>query len=278
MKKVSIIGCGLIGGSFAGLVKKYHPNIQIIGIGRRESPLQTATKIGLIDDFELSINATTIQSSDIIIIASPIATVLPIIEELTKTVTESKTIIEFSSVKSFLNNPIVSESHHNIVAMHPMGGLDVQGLEHATSTVLEGCPMIIFDTKNPINAFIESCSFQLIACPSYNTHDKWMMTISHGPYILASTLPHMLGKKTDQELSQLHTISAGGFRDTTRVSSSAIEWGVDVLTGNQENAIAFINQAVASLETLKSHLENENNEKLNDWLTLAKKTRNKVAK
>ena len=153
MKKISIIGCGLIGGSFAGLVKKYHPDIKVIGIGRREAPLQTATEIGLIDDFELSINATTLQTADIIIIASPIATVLPIIEELTKTVTESKTIIEFSSVKSFLNNPIVNESHHNIVAMHPMGGLDVQGLEHASSSILEGCPMIIFDTPPPPQSF-----------------------------------------------------------------------------------------------------------------------------
>lgn len=137
--------------------------------------------------------------------------------------------------------------------------------------------MIIFDTKNPINAFIQSCSFQLIACPSYNVHDDWMMTISHGPYILASALPHMLGTKTDQELSQLNTVSAGGFRDTTRISNSAIEWGMDVLTGNKENAIDFINQAIASLETLKSHLKNENNEKLNEWLTLAKNTRNKIA-
>jgi prephenate dehydrogenase len=277
MKKISIIGCGLIGGSFAGLVKKHHPEVQIIGIGRRKAPLQTATSIGLIDNFELSISPSTIQTSDIIIIASPIATVLPIIQELTNTVIESKTIIEFSSVKSFLNSSIVNESHHNIVAMHPMGGLDVQGLEHASASVLEGCPMIIFDAEHPINKWIASCSFQLIKCPSYEIHDDWMMNVSHGPYILASALPHMLGKKNDQELSQLRTVSAGGFRDTTRVSNSALEWGLDILKGNKANAIAFINHMTESLENLKSHLEGDNDKKLNDWLTLAKNTRNKIA-
>ena len=278
MKKISIIGCGLIGGSFAGLVKKFNPDITIVGIGRREAPLQIARKNGLIDAFELSINKDTISTSDIVIISSPIATVLPIIKELTETIQESKTIVEFSSVKSFLNTSIVNESHHSIVAMHPMGGLDVQGLEHATASVLEGCPMIIFDTDHPINPFMESCSFQLINCPSYDLHDEWMMNISHGPYILASALPHMLGQKNEEELSQLHSVSAGGFRDTTRVSNSAIEWGVDILTGNKDNAIAFIHQMIGSLNTLKSHLENNNHEKVNHWLNLAKNTRNKVAK
>ncbi len=278
MKKITIIGCGLIGGSFAALVKKYQPTVEILGIGRREAPLQSAKNRGLIDHFSCSMDAHLIASSDIIIIASPIATVLPTIETLTHTIKTPKTIIEFSSVKSFLNDPIASQSHHNIVAMHPMGGLDVQGLEHASASVLEGCPMIIFDAKNPINKWITSCSFQLIECPSYEIHDEWMMNVSHGPYILASALPHILGKKTDQELSQLQTVSAGGFRDTTRVSNSALEWGLDVLKGNKTNAIAFINHITESLENLKSHLEDDNDKKLNEWLSLAKDTRSKVAK
>ena len=56
-----------------------------------------------------------------------------------------------------------------------------------------------------------------------------MMNVSHGPYIIASVLPQILAEKNDQELSQLQMVSAGGFRDTTRVSNSAIEWGLDIL-------------------------------------------------
>ena len=278
MKKISIIGCGLIGGSFAALVKKFSPSTEVIGFGRRKEPLELAKKNNIIDGFELTINPNTLSSSDAIIIASPIATVLPIIDELTKTISKPKTIIEFSSVKSFLNNDIVRHSHHNIIGMHPMGGLDVQGLEHASSSVLEGCPMIIFDTENPINDWIKSCSFQLIECPSYTIHDEWMMNVSHGPYIIASVLPQILAEKNDQELSQLQMVSAGGFRDTTRVSNSAIEWGLDILKGNKANAIAFIHQITQSLESLRSHLENDKDHDLNEWLTMAKKTRNKIAK
>ena len=72
-------------------------------------------------------------------------------------------------------------------------------------------------------------------------------------------------------------VSAGGFRDTTRVSNSAIEWGLDILKGNKANAIAFIHQITQSLESLKS-LENDKDHDLNEWLTMAKKTQNKIAK
>ena len=136
--------------------------------------------------------------------------------------------------------------------------------------------MIIFDADHPVNEWLTSCSFQLIHCPSYGIHDEWMMHVSHGPYILACVLPHILSKKNDQELSQLQTVSAGGFRDTTRVSKAAIEWGMDILKGNKPNAIAFINQIIASLQTLQTHLDNDDDNKLNNWLSLAKTTRNNV--
>ena len=277
MKKLSIIGCGLIGGSFAALVKKYAPEINILGIAQRSQPLLNAKKRGIIDGFELTMHPSHIESSDIIIISSPISSVLPIIEKI-NTIKEKKTIIEFSSIKSFLNSPIVTKSHHTIIPMHPMGGLDVQGLDNADASVLEGCPMIIFEDNQPINQWMKSCSFSLIHCPSYAIHDEWMMHVSHGPYILANALPNILSQKTDHELSQLQTVSAGGFRDTTRVSNSAIEWGLDVLWGNKHNAIAFIDQIMTSLEQLKTHLKNNHNDALNDWLTMAKKTRNKVAR
>ena len=275
MNQICIIGCGLIGGSFAALVKKHHPDLAIQGIGRREEPLKAAQERGIIDDYALDINTSKIQTADIIVIASPIATVLPIISNLTATINETKTIIEFSSVKSFLNDPVVTNSHHTIIGMHPMGGLDVQGLENAAATVLENCPMIVFN-EDPINSFIASCSFNLISCPSYDIHDEWMMHVSHGPYILASVLPNILSKKSSDERRQLQSVSAGGFRDTTRVSNSAIEWGLDVLTGNKKNAIAFIDQITHALTQLKAHLENDQQSDLSDWLTAAKTTRSTI--
>jgi prephenate dehydrogenase len=277
MNQICMIGCGLIGGSFAALVKQYSPNTTIVGMDTNDYSLATAKTKGFIDSWADYMDPNTLASVDLIIIASPMSTVIPIIESLTSTVSKSKKIIEFSSVKSFLKTPIITNSHHTIMAMHPMGGRDTQGVDHAAPAVLEGCPMIIFEPMNTTHEWIESCSFQLIHCPSTDIHDEWMMHVSHGPYILACVLPHILSKKNDHELSQLKSISAGGFRDTTRVSNSAIEWGMGVLNENKPNAIALINQAMSSLQMLKMHLEENNQNQLHDWLIAAKTTRNKVA-
>ena len=278
MNQICIIGCGLIGGSFAALVKKYQPGTTIIGMDTNKHHLSMAQAKGLIDSSAEVLNSDTLTSADLIIIASPVSTVIPIIQTINATVTPPCTIVEFSSVKSILNTPIVTNSHHTIVPMHPMGGLDVQGVAHASVDVLEGCPMIVFEKQHPHHEWFESWSFQLVHCPSTDIHDEWMMHISHGPYILASVLPHLLSQKNDHELSQLQTISAGGFRDTTRVSNAAINWGLDILTGNKANAIAFIKQTIASLQALQTHLEDNDSNKLKHWLSSAKTTRNKIAK
>jgi len=278
MNQICMIGCGLIGGSFAALVKQYSPNTTIVGMDTNAQSLATANTKGLIDSPADYLEPNTLVSSDLVIIASPISTVVPIIQTINATVTTPCTIVEFSSVKSILSTPAIANSHHTIVAMHPMGGLDVHGVDHASPNVLEGCPMIVFEPKHAIHEWIKSCSFELIHCPSYTVHDEWMMHISHGPYILASALPHVLSKKNDHEVSQLKSISAGGFRDTTRVSNSAIEWGMDVLQGNKSNAIAFIKHTIASLQQLQTHLEDNDENQLKDWLSSAKTTRNKIAK
>ena len=163
MKHITVIGCGLIGGSFAALVKKHHNNISILGIGRRKEPLKNAVKMGIIDEYLLEIIPEKVAQSDYVILATPISTILPLIKQLTDTIKSPLTIIDFSSVKSFLDDQIVTNSHHKVVALHPMGGREVQGIEHAASDILEDCPMITFDSNNesPINIFLNHVHLSL---------------------------------------------------------------------------------------------------------------------
>ncbi len=278
MKHITIIGCGLIGGSFAALVKKFHPQIKICGIGRRKEPLETAIKQNIIDSYELSVKDYSFASTDLIIISSPISTVLPTIEMLTKKIKEKQTIVDFSSVKTFLNHETVKRSHHSIIAAHPMGGLDVQGLENANASVLESCPMVMFNQGQTVETFFKELKFQIIPCESYEMHDEWMCNISHGPYVIASLLPSILSEKNSNELNDLAKVSAGGFRDTTRICNSPVEWGVDVIEGNKSNMINLIDNISNQLNNIKTLIKESKMDELKKLLQNAKNTRKNIVK
>ena len=278
MKHITIIGCGLIGGSFAALVKKFQPQIKICGIGRRKEPLETAIKQNIIDSYELSVENCSFTSTDLIIISSPISTVLPTIEKLTTNIKEKQTIVDFSSVKTFLNHETVKKSHHTIVAAHPMGGLDVQGLENANASVLESCPMVMFNQDQTIETFFKELSFNIIQCKSYELHDEWMCNISHGPYIIASLLPCVLSEKNNHELNDLAKVSAGGFRDTTRICNSPVEWGLDVIEGNKLNMINLIDNMSNQLNNIKALIKESKMDELKKLLQNAKITRKSIVR
>ena len=79
MKQITIIGCGLIGGSFAALIKKYHKSCQILGIGHRKESLEKGIEMNLIDEYSADLSSNKIQTSDLVILSTPISTILPII-------------------------------------------------------------------------------------------------------------------------------------------------------------------------------------------------------
>ena len=274
MNHITIIGCGLIGGSFAALAKEQ--GITIHGIGRRETPLHSAQENGIIDTYATKLEASIVESTDAIVIASPISTVIPMIKELNQLTQKSCTIIELSSVKSFLNDPIVSNSHHEIIAAHPMGGSDVQGLDHASADILRNRPMIVFNDNKTINTLFETLSFKLIHCDSYKEHDRWMSHISHGPYLVASLIPGLLANESADYHHQLSKVAAGGFKDTTRVANSPVEWGLDILNGNKNEMLSLIDAITDQLRTLKSTIENSDITNLQEILTNAKATRNTI--
>ena len=157
-----------------------------------------------------------------------------------------------------------------------MGGRDVQGLRHADPSILANCPLIIFDPSPPYLSFFKSCSFVPIVCPSYAQHDEWMAHVSHGPYLLATLLPSLLSQSPPDYLDALRRISAGGFRDTTRVANSPVEWGLDIVQGNQSALVSFLSDIEAQITTLKTVIQSGDSTALANHLKLAKQTRARI--
>jgi prephenate dehydrogenase len=273
MNHITIIGCGLIGGSIAALIKKHLPNTHVHGIDPSQDSLNNALNQHLIQSSATSINEADIN--EVIIITSPIDTIAATIQTLNQIQTKTFTIIECSSVKAFLKQ--LPDSPHRIVPIHPMGGSDKQGMEHASANLLANCPLITFpDTPQSVTDLCVQLSFNIIACDSLDTHDAWMAHISHGPYILASLLPSILSNTDQGYQTQLSNICADGFKDTTRVANSPVPWGSSVLFQNKDNILTLIQALRTQLDTIHTILSNNQQDALNTLLSKAKNTRNSI--
>ena len=100
-----------------------------------------------------------------------------------------------------------------------------------------------------------------------------MSYVSHGPYLIAGLIPILLSQKTKDELTSLSKISAGGFKDTTRVIGSPVEWGLDIIEGNKRPLLDFLNNIEKTISKLKQQLNENDLTKLETTLKKAKKTR-----
>ncbi|MGA0242267.1 MAG: prephenate dehydrogenase [Candidatus Marinamargulisbacteria bacterium] len=272
MMRVVVVGCGLIGGSLLALIKRHMPSTHIVGVDQDLSALAVAKKRGWVDVAVADLSPEILTGVDMVIIATPMAVVVPIIHHLTQTIQSPLTIIECSSVKSWLKTPAVQATHHTIVPVHPMGGLDTSGIDLAHADVLAGVPMIVF-SSHPSNEFFRQCTFNITYCPSLECHDEWMAYVSHGPYVMAVLIPLLLSKKTEDDRKILANVSAGGFRDTTRVSNSSVAWGVSVLKENKGVMLAFLSNIMGVLKDFKDDIKHDRWDLVEDQLAHAKKAR-----
>ena len=274
--RMVIIGCGLIGGSLAALVRERTPDTYIIGVDACSDTRDQARDRGLVHHTAPTIDDAMDDAVDAVVIAVPMGAVISTIQALTDHVQRSVTVIDLSSVKSLLDHDVVRTTHHHIVAIHPMGGRDTAGVAHAHADVLRNRPLIVF-SQHALNPVFQSWSFRLVQCPSYQIHDEWMAYVSHGPYALAMIIPLILSGLPNELSHQLSAISAGGFHDTTRVANSAVDWGRDVLLKNKSAMQQFLTVAIHEMQRLQSWIATDESDALHEGLYRAKCIRNIVA-
>lgn len=274
--RMVIIGCGLIGGSLAALVREKTPDTYIIGVDPCSDTRDQARRRGLVHHTVPTMEDAMDDAVDAVVIAVPMGAVISTIQRLTDYVQRSVTVIELSSVKSLLDHEVVRTTHHQVVAVHPMGGRDTVGVAHAHADVLRDRPLIVF-SQHALNTVFQSWSFRLVQCPSYQIHDEWMAYVSHGPYALAMIIPLILSGLPEDVSHQLSAISAGGFFDTTRVANSAVDWGRDVLLKNKSVMQPFLTAAIHEMKRLQSWMATDEADALHEGLDRAKCVRNIVA-
>jgi prephenate dehydrogenase len=280
-KRICIIGVGLIGGSIARAARQQGLCDDIVGYGREldEQNLQTAKRLGVIDDYSLDL-FKAVQGADCVVIATPVASIEGIFS-LLKPLWSDSTI--YSDVGSTKGSVIAAAERvfgivpDNLVPAHPIAGAENSGVTASVDDLFLNKRLIITPVSNTkpeavqkIQCFWERLG-SLVSVMDVAHHDGVLAATSHLPHVLAFALVDMLGHKDEQ--SEIFQYAAGGFKDFTRIASSDPIMWKDICAANKDEIIPLIEQLKGELDKIQRLLESNDTQQLFETFTYARNAR-----
>ena len=275
MKRVGVVGLGLIGGSVASGLKKRNLVEHIIAYDQDTASLAFALEKGVIDSAASSV-LEAVKDVDIVIVAVPVLGVEGILEQIPI----NKIITDVGSVKV----PMIEASKstfgkvpEKLVPGHPIAGSEKQGFKSANPDLFERHTVILTPLKSTdknatesIRKLWESLGSQVIEM-SAARHDNILAQTSHLPHLLAYALLETLSSRgTNLEVLKF---AAGSFRDFSRIAASdPIIWR-DIFTANGSEVIKVLDRFLGEVSSLRQLVSDGDSDAMEKVFRRASKAR-----
>jgi prephenate dehydrogenase len=263
IQRVTILGTGLIGGSFAKALRKFTSDIYVSGWDRAEVVLE-ARKAAAIDEAFFESLEPAIRRADLIYIALPIGVTLDILPELAHHAPPHALITDAGSTKMRIwqaaTELFVEEVGPIFLAGHPMAGRERSGFTHADAELFQNASYALVgradDTHDPrIQAFVKIIE-RLGARPLWigaQQHDYAVGLASHLPQLAAVALGSFLYDHLDENGLPI-TLAGPGLRDTLRLAGSPYSTWRDIVLTNRDVLSAALDLLARRIEDLRERL------------------------
>lgn len=238
VKKITIIGLGLIGGSL-GLSFKSGGGEDVIvtGVDGDSDTLAQALADGVVD-YSTNNLLAGVQDAEIIFLCVPVLQIVPIVEKILPHLKPGTILSDVGSTKGFLGKRLASILPGNIcyVSGHPMAGGEQSGIMAAKKDLFRDKWYILIPESSTCSQGVETISQVLkwtgarLTTMGVDDHDQCAAIISHIPHVTAAALVNLLALYP--ELEDNFKLVGGGFRDTTRIASSNADMWADICLTN----------------------------------------------
>ncbi len=268
LNKITIIGVGLIGGSFAKGLKQAGLVKTVIGFGQNESNLQKAIELGVIDEYSTDMQSA-VKDSDLIMLAVPLGVMEAILVEMKPFIKQDAIITDAGSAKSSVITSAVKvfgELPEFFVPGHPIAGKEKSGVTAADPTLYINHRVILTPAEHTNVDAIQLVTDLWkalganVEVMSAVQHDDIFAATSHLPHLLAFSLVDMLDEHA--ELGNVFPYTAGGFRDFTRIASSDATMWRDIALTNSDAIVKWLKNYQQSIADLTELVEAKQGEEL----------------
>lgn len=256
--RVGIFGMGLVGGSVALGLREHGLAAEVVGYDPDGAALDVALGRGVIDRAHPALGAW-IGELDVGVLAAPVGALGVLGAAVGRWATaRTRLWTDVGSVKGAVV-PVLEGVLGRYVGGHPMAGRETPGVEHAFAGLLESAVWVVTPTEasdpgavallREMVGGLGAYAFEIGAAE----HDALVARVSHLPYLMAVALMLLVGRHAERE--QLMFLSAGGFRDLTRVASGAPTMSRDMVSENRECVKVALAEVRVVLEELEGALD-----------------------
>lgn len=272
---VAIIGAGLLGASLGLALKSRHLVQHVIGVGRREESLAIAKSKGAVDSVSLVVSEA-VQEADLVVISTPAALVVPVLDEIRPQLKKSAIVTDVASTKAAICQHADSTwpVPRRFVGSHPMAGSEKFGPEYAEPDFYENSVCLI-ETGTKIDEEAQElvtslwCSVGTRVVPIHpEQHDLMLALSSHIPHVLAAALAT---GAADQQV--IRDVIGNGFRDTTRIAAARPEIWRDICLTNKEAVLDGLHKLRCNLESFEQALRSEDTDTVEQFFADGKAAR-----
>ncbi|WP_130537342.1 prephenate dehydrogenase [Thiomicrorhabdus indica] len=279
LNKITIIGVGLIGGSFAKGIKQLGLAKEVHGFGHNEINLQTAIELNVLDSYSIDIK-TAVQDCDLLMLAVPLGAMSSIFKEVAKYLPAGAIITDAGSAKQSVIDAAQTafgELPEGFVPGHPIAGKEKSGVSASDESLYIDHRVILTPTDRSSSQSIEVVEKiwkslgANVEKMSASFHDEVFAATSHLPHLLAFALVEMLHEHP--ELGNVFKYTAGGFRDFTRIASSDATMWRDISVTNHKAIAKWLTEYRDYLSDMIPLVENQNADALYELFETAKHAR-----
>jgi len=277
--QLGLIGCGLMGGSFALALKKAGLVRRVVGYSKSPSTVEKARRLGVIDVAAESA-LLAVSGSDIVIIAVPVAATEGTFRAIRHLVDPGVRFMDVGSTKRDVVDAarrVLKERLPSFVPAHPIAGREVAGIEHADAALYQGRKVILTPLSQTDPVLVQKATdvWAAVGCQvlkmSPENHDAAFAAVSHLPHLVAFAYLNAMNQQPAGK--EFLSLAGPGFRDFSRIAASDPNVWRDILLSNREEILKQSEAFRLALDAMERSMRDWNGEALEQQIASASNAR-----
>jgi prephenate dehydrogenase len=270
MKTITLVGLGLIGGSFALALKRTGLAQKIIGVDTNPTHCKEALELNIVD--EISDLKTAVLNSELVVLAIPINAAQKVLPEILNYIPENTYIMDMGSTKAGICEAVKNHPNRkNFVATHPIAGTENSGPKAAFAELFLNKVSIICDAELSCENAVKKVKqiyqnlWTKVITMSSDAHDEHIAYVSHLSHITSFALGQTV-LEIEKDEKNIFDMAGSGFESTVRLAKSSPAMWTPIFIQNRENLLKAIDAYEKQIQKMRYMIEKSNAEDIYNYL------------